>query len=51
MQYENGSWEERSSSWVKTEILDKKAYIDMPNFKSLTFLNPRKFTVGIKINF
>jgi len=26
------------------------AYIDMPNIKSLTFLNPRKFTLGIRIN-
>ncbi len=28
-----------------------KSYIDMPNFKALTFLNPRDFTFGIKIDF
>jgi len=33
------------------QILDDKAYIDMPNIKSLTYLNPRNITVGIKINF
>ncbi len=29
----------------------KKSYIDMPNFKSLTFLNPRSFYFGISIRF
>ena len=28
-----------------------KSYIDMPNFKSLTFLNPRDFILGVKISF
>ncbi len=28
-----------------------KSYIDMPNIRSLTFLNPRRLTLGIKINF
>ncbi len=32
-------------------ILDTKAYIDMPNFRALTFLNPRDITFGIRINF
>jgi outer membrane receptor protein involved in Fe transport len=30
---------------------EDKSYIDMPNIKSLTFLNPRRFTFGIKIGF
>ncbi len=30
---------------------ENKSYIDMPNIKSLTFLNPRDFTFGIQINF
>jgi len=30
---------------------DNKSYIDMPNIKSLTFLNPRRFKFGIKIGF
>ncbi len=29
----------------------KKSYIDMPNFKSLTFLNPRAFYFGVSIRF
>ncbi len=29
----------------------KKSYIDMPNFKSLTFLNPRAYYFGITIRF
>ena len=33
------------------QILDDKAYIDMPDIKSLTYLNPRQITFGIKINF
>lgn len=28
-----------------------KSYIDMPNIKSMTFLNPRKITFGIKLDF
>lgn len=28
-----------------------KSYIDMPNIRSLTFLNPRSFTFGVNINF
>jgi outer membrane receptor protein involved in Fe transport len=30
---------------------ENKSYIDMPNITSLTFLNPRKFTFGIRISF
>jgi len=29
---------------------ESKSYIDMPNFKALTFLNPRDIIFGIKIN-
>jgi len=28
-----------------------KAYIDMPNLTAVTFLNPRNFILGIKVNF
>ena len=28
-----------------------KSYIDMPNITSLTFLNPRRYTFGIRISF
>ena len=30
-QYRDGTWVERSQSWVQKEVLDTKAYIDMPN--------------------
>ena len=30
---------------------ETKSYIDMPNLKALTFLDPRKVTLGININF
>ena len=30
---------------------DNKSYIDMPNIGSLTFLNPRTYRFGIRINF
>lgn len=41
----------RTKSWVKKEILDKKAYVDMPNNTSFTFLYPREIKFGLKINF
>ncbi len=30
---------------------DKKSYINMPNIESITFLNPRDYLFGIRINF
>ena len=30
---------------------ENKSYIDMPNISSFAFLNPRRFTLGIKIDF
>ncbi|MEA3500941.1 MAG: TonB-dependent receptor [Candidatus Marinimicrobia bacterium] len=36
---------------AEQQILDDNAYIDMPNIKSLSYLNPRKITIGVKINF
>ncbi len=50
-QYVDGAWTPRSKSWVKKNVLDPKAYIDMPNISSLTYLNPRDITFGIKVNF
>ncbi len=32
------------------ERKDKKSYIDMPNIKAFTFLNPRDIIFGIKLN-
>jgi hypothetical protein len=36
---------------VVNELYKKKAYIDMPNLTSLTFLNPRTFRLGFSITF
>ncbi|MBN2781372.1 MAG: carboxypeptidase-like regulatory domain-containing protein [Candidatus Marinimicrobia bacterium] len=33
------------------ELYSKKAYIDMPNLTSVTFLNPRTFRLGISVTF
>ncbi len=33
------------------EILDSKAYIDMPNIRSVSFLNPRDIYFGISVYF
>ena len=50
-QYRDGAWVERNQSWVQKEVLDTKAYIDMPNLTYFTFLHPRNFTIGLKISF
>jgi len=44
-------WVSRDKEWVDDEVLAKKAYIDMPNIRSLTFLNPRYISFGIKLSF
>jgi len=49
--YSDGEWINRSKSWVESNVLDKNAYIDMPNIRALTFLNPRYIEFGIKIMF
>lgn len=51
MQYEDNEWVEKSYRWAKKEVLDKKAYIDMPNLTYFTFLYPREIQFGMKINF
>jgi len=48
MQYKNGSWQEVEGSVLK-DVLDKKAYIDMPNQTSFTFLNPRNVFFGLQL--
>jgi len=48
---DNLQWIERSRSWVKREVIDKKAYIDMPNLTYFTFLYPLDLTFGLKLSF
>jgi hypothetical protein len=47
--YRNGAWQAADASRV-AEVLDTKAYIDMPNQRFLNFLSPRDIFVGIRIN-
>lgn len=48
-QWTGEEWTRVSDSRID-EVLDKKAYIDMPNLHYTTFLNPRDFYFGIKFN-
>ncbi len=50
-QFRDGVWVKRSKGWVRKEVLDTKAYIDMPNLTYFTFLNPFALTFGLKISF
>lgn len=43
-------WESVSEPRVD-DLMEKKAYIDMPNIQSMTFLSPRQITAGIRIKF
>jgi hypothetical protein len=49
-QWDGNKWNKVPDSKVK-EVLDNKAYIDMPNLHYTTFLNPRNIFFGIKFNF
>ncbi|NOY78192.1 MAG: TonB-dependent receptor plug domain-containing protein [Calditrichaeota bacterium] len=50
MQYKNDTWVKVDDNRVK-EVLDKKAYIDMPNQTFFTFLNPRSIFFGLTVSF
>jgi len=50
MQYKNNTWVNVDDKRVK-EVLDKKAYIDMPNQTFFTFLNPRSIFFGLTVSF
>jgi len=51
-QYCDGTdWCIRDKNWVQKEVIDKKAYIDMPNILSLAFLHPRYIRFGVRISF
>ncbi len=51
VQFVENEWMERDESWIKREVIDKKAYIDMPNLTYFTYLNPRNVKLGIKVSF
>lgn len=50
MQWVEGSWQEAEQSFVN-QVLDDKAYIDMPNLSFMRYLNPRSVRLGIRITF
>ncbi len=50
MQFVNGVWQEVPADILR-KVLDDKAYIDMPNQTSFTFLNPRNIFFGITTSF
>ncbi|MCF7886545.1 MAG: hypothetical protein K9M80_08620, partial [Candidatus Marinimicrobia bacterium] len=50
MDYVNGEWREVEDSKMD-QILEDKAYIDMPNQSSFNFLNPRQIFMGIRVSF
>ncbi|GAB5521756.1 MAG: hypothetical protein RhofKO_40070 [Rhodothermales bacterium] len=49
-QWNGSAWSEVSSSEVQ-DVLDNKAYIDMPNLRFNTFLNPRTVLFGFRLSF
>jgi outer membrane receptor protein involved in Fe transport len=50
MNFLNGQWSEVEPGHLK-QVLDDKAYLDMPNMTSFTFLNPRNIFFGITVAF
>ena len=50
MQHGDNGWSVVSSSRID-EVLDTKAYIDMPNQTYYTFLNPRTIFMGLSLTF
>ena len=50
MEWVDGSWREANSDMVN-QVLEDKAYIDMPNYRFTRYLNPRSIKFGIRITF
>lgn len=50
MQYVDDTWVEVDQAKVD-QVLDDKAYIDMPNLDFLRFLNPRTIRIGLRVSF
>jgi len=46
----NGTWQVVDRSRLQ-KVLDDKAYIDMPNLTTFTFLNPRNIFYGVRLSF
>ncbi len=50
LEYVGGAWQQVPSDRME-QILEDKAYIDMPNMSYFTFLNPRDVYFGLRLNF
>jgi hypothetical protein len=50
MQWNGSQWNAADKGYVD-QVLEDKAYIDMPNESYHTFLNPRIFRLGLRITF
>jgi outer membrane receptor protein involved in Fe transport len=50
MEHTGGAWAQVDQARMD-QILDDKAYIDMPNLSSFNFLNPRNFYFGITLTY
>ncbi|MFC1568924.1 TonB-dependent receptor domain-containing protein [bacterium] len=50
MEYVDNAWVEVDQARVD-KVLNDKAYIDMPNNTSFTFLNPRQIFFGLRLSF
>lgn len=48
--YNNGAWGEADQGRVD-QVLEDKAYIDMPNQSDMMFLNPRNVFFGVRLSF
>jgi hypothetical protein len=48
--WQNDAWQDADQGKVD-QVLEDKAYIDMPNETYHTFLNPRRVQLGVRISF
>ena len=49
LQYVNGAWQPVDKGHLQ-QVIDDKAYIDMPNMDTFTFLNPRRIFFGLRLS-
>lgn len=49
MQYANGAWAQVDAGRIQ-QLVDDKAYIDMPNMPYFAFLNPRDVYFGLRLS-
>jgi len=50
LEYVDGTWQEVEAGRLN-QILEDKAYINMPNLSTFWFLNPRKIYFGLRLTF